>query len=189
MQISVQADIKEATRGLYNFERKHIPRATNSALNKTAQTVLTKTRSQIAKKSGLTVKEIRPYMGTRKSTFLTLSAQVYAKRRTFNLIRFVSKSKQFVGAQWNKGKSPLRARPWRRSQPFPGAFIMRGRGGNLIVAARKGLARAGVRGLYGPGVHIEFVRPAMRRYQKLIIRKRFPIEFKRNLKYFISRGR
>ncbi len=187
MQIDVRADIAAAEKRLYQFEKRVIPKATNSALNKTARNVLTQARRRLSQIIGLPQKEIKPYTGYRKSTFLTLRAVVYGRRRAFNMIRFVAPSKRVPGA-FAKQKG-VRARPWRRPQVLEGAFIIRGRtSGKPIVVTRKGKARFPVKSVYGPSLHVEFNRPAMRRFQSVIARRRFRVNFNRDLKYYISRA-
>lgn len=186
MNVDVQADIKAATQSLYRFEKRVLPRAINSSLNKTARNVRAQSHREISKKTGLTIKEIKPHSWVLKSTFLTLTAAVYMRRKTVNLIRFVMPSKRNVGAfAKRKGVS---ANPWRsRRRVHEGAFIMR-LGGNPFVVKRISKNSNKVKALYGPALHVEFDRPTMRIVLSAFARARFRINFIRDLKYYISRA-
>lgn len=186
IDIDVRADIAEATKYLRNYERRVIPRATNRALNDTIRNVKTQTHRRLAKRTGLKIKEINENSRLTLSSFITLTARLTARRRSFNLRRFVAPSKLAVGAF--KKRVGVVSRPWRKRRMFEGAFIMRGRThGKLIVAARTSDNRYPIKGLYGPALHVEFNRPSMRRFMNVLAKKKFPVNFARNLKFYTSR--
>lgn len=187
MQIDVRAEIEKAEKGLYRYEKRVIPRATNSSLNKTATNVRTQAHRRLSQIIGLPIKELKPYTGIRRSTLLTLSSQVFGRRRAFNMIKFVVPSKRAPGA-FRKQRG-VKAKPWRRAQLLEGTFIIRGRThGRPVVVARKGDERYPLKSIYGPSLHVEFNRPPMRRFMSVLAKRRFRVNFSRDLRYYISRA-
>lgn len=188
INVNIEADVKAAERKLYGFEKKIIPRAVNRSLNTTARNVQTTITRHIAKQTGLKVGEVKANTYVNKSTFLTLTARVIGRRRPFNLYRFLQpRNRSFLpGAFANR--PGVKANPWRKSRTFRGAFIIRGRGhGRPIVVTRTSRNRYPLKAVYGPSIHVEFNRPRARRLMFVTARRRFAINFKRDLKYYLQR--
>jgi hypothetical protein len=187
LQVDVRADVEAAEKSLFNYERRVIPKATARALNTTARNVKTQGQRDIAKITGLKVGEVGKEIWLSRATWGRLVAIVNSRRRAFNLIRFVAPSKRAIGA-FIKAKG-VKANPWRRSKVFDGTFIIRGEThGRLVVVARTSSNRYPLKGIYGPSIHIEFNRPAMRRALNVLAATRFSINFRRDLAYFVARA-
>ncbi len=186
VDISVQADIKEATRYLFNVEKRIIPRATNRAINKTAVTVKTKIQRHISQETGLTIGMVKAGIRLIKSNFSTLQAQRLGKGRAKNLLRFVTPGKRSPGAFSNQ--PGVKANAWREPKVYRGAFIIYGAThGKPIVVARTGKARNKLKGLPGPSIRKEFARQEALNLMDATTKERFRIEFERALTYYLER--
>jgi len=190
IDLSVKADLKAATRYLYDYERRVIPRATNRSINTTARNVQTAINRHIAKETGLKAGEVKAATSITKSTFSTLRAIVKGRRRPYNLFRFLQpRNRSFLPGAFANQRG-VKANPWRKSRIFKGTFIIRGSGhGRPIVVKRTGRNRYPLKAVYGPSIHSEFNRPAARALMNSTARTRFRINFERDLKYYISRLR
>ena len=188
MQVSIEAEVKAAERQLYNYEKKAIPRAVNRSLNTTARNVQTTITRHIAKQTGLKVGEVKKNTQIRKSTFLTLTASLTGRRRAFNLYRFLQpRNRSFLPGAFSN-RPGVKANPWRKSRTFRGTFIIRGRThGKPIVVTRTSKNRYPLKGVYGPSIHVEFNRPRSRRIMIVTSKRRFAINFKRDLNYYVQR--
>lgn len=188
IEIDIRVDIERAQRQLMRYERRAIPQATARSINKTLTNVTTAVNRKIAANTGLKIKEIKSGQFRRNASMRFLSASVTQRRRAFNLRRFVRANRLRVGGF---AKEPgVRANPWRNSKIFEGAFIIRGRtSGQLVVVARRGKNRYPLKSLYGPSLHVEFNRAPIRRLANVIARRRFRVNFRRDLAYYVSRIR
>ncbi len=194
MQIDIRADVAAAEKQLFNYERRVIPKAIKSALRKTSKNVHTQAVRSINKKTKIAQKKIKSHVKIKLGGYGQFWAEVIAHKKTFNLIEFVTAGKRHPGAF---RKLPgVTARSWGTSTLHRGAFIIRARNsGKAIVVKRRANARR--RGntwggrwsetVYGPGVHLEFQRPAMMRLLRIVARKRFSINFERDLNFFVAR--
>ena len=188
INVSIEADIKQAAAKLTTVQRRIVPRATNSAINKTVRNVATALNRHISKETGLKIGDIKKGMNIRRSTFTTLSAVITGRGRAVTLRRFVSPGKRVPGA-FRKQRG-VTANPWRKRRLFPDTFIIWGRNhGQALVAVRKGTARRPIHILKGPSIRQEMNRPASRRLMSATARDRFRVNFERELTYQLSRMR
>ena len=105
LSLSVKSNFKQLTRGLSTYQRRVIPAAANSALNKAGRKVKTIITRDLSKEMGLKQKDIKNEIKVRKSNFRTLSVFISATGRRLNIIRY--KAKQL--------KKALAAKPWGKS--------------------------------------------------------------------------
>ena len=187
MQIDISVDIRNAEKKLFNYERKVIPQAAARSLNTTRRNVKTQAGRRINQITGLQIRrDITPGFWEIKATKWRLSTMLGSRRRPFNLIRFVTPAKQHPGAF---DKLPgVKAKAWRKLKIYEGAFIIRGRThGRPIVVKRTTRRRYPIRGVFGPSLHVEFNRPAMKRFMSVLAKRRFKVNFRRDLRYYVSR--
>lgn len=188
IEIDLSADIEQAERQLYRWEREIIPKAVSSALNKTRNNMQTAVNRHLSKTTGLKIKELKAAEFKINSTRYTLFATLTARRRPFNLRRFVTPGRLAVGAFARQ--QGVIANPWRKRRLFPRMFIIRGRTHDqLVVVKRVNKAGTKLKGVYGPSVNIEFNRPASRRLMRDTVIERFRVNFERDLNHFLSRAR
>lgn len=188
IEISIEADVEAATKQLYRYEREIIPKAASSAINKTMTNTITAVNRYISRRTGLKIKELKANQYRIRSSRFTLAAiLVNHMRRPVNIIRFVTPGKRQPGAfRKQKGVS---ANPWKTRRLFEGAFIVMGRSGKPFVAVRTSRNRSGIRGVHGPSLNKEIVRPGARQVIRATVNDRFRINFERDLNYFLLRAR
>ena len=188
INVDIEAEVKAAEKKLYNYEKRAIPRAVNRSLNTTAKNVQTTITRHIAKRTGLKVGEVKESTTLTKSTFLTLTASLTGRRRAYNLRRFLQPRTRSHLPGAFAHRPGVKANPWRKSRIFKGTFIIRGRGhGKPIVVARTSKNRYPLKGIYGPSIHVEFGKPRARRIMIVTSKRRFAINFKRDLQYYVQR--
>lgn len=177
-------------RRLSDRERRHYPRAMSRALNRTAKTMRAETARGLAKATGLTVTRVRRRVAvTRRANPQSLTTVIQGTGRPFNLIEF--------------GARPLRrggvsAKPWGRRQRFPEAFIRRMPNGVRLVVKQtnvrgKQIQRGRHRGkpaieaMYGPGIAREMASEQLARARQILVGRRLPIEFERELRFRVGK--
>lgn len=186
LDVSVKAELEAAEKKLARYQKRAIPLAANRSLNRTATSVRASVAKRISRRTGLLQKEIKAATFITRSSLLTLAARITGRRRAFNLVRFVTRSKRAPGA-FRKQRGVV-ANPWRNRRIFEGAFIIAApRSKKAIVVARKGRKRLPIRGLYGPSVHVELGRQRVRRLMAVLARRRFVVNFRRDLEFYKSR--
>lgn len=180
--LSVKMDVKRLTKHLRGVQREAIPRATARALNTTARQVQSQAVKALSKKTGLKQKDIRVAMSRKKASWRNLLSAVIATGRAVNLIRFVTPAKRHSRAFLKR--DGVIAKAWGKKKLYKGTFIgNRGR----TVFARKGKERLPIKAIHGPSIPREMARPVIDRLLKKTIRKKFPINFERDMKFYLSR--
>ena len=172
LSVSVKSNFKQLTRGLNRLERKVIPAAANSALNKSGRKVKTLITRNLSKEMGLKQKDIKNEIKVRKSNFRTLSVLITATGRRLNIIRY--KAKQL--------KKALTAKPWGKARKWRTGFI-----GNKGRTAFIRLQNNKIKALSGPGIASEFVRRRAIKLMKTIGGDEFLKQFSRELKRRLGR--
>jgi len=177
--ISIDSNIKELTRDLTNVQKKLIPQVASRAINRTARTVFTRLKRQIAKDTGLKQKEIASRFTLIKSNKSTLSALVRMIGRWFNLARFGAK--QFKGG--------VKASAWGQRKMYRGAFIANK--GRTVFAltpgARRNKTRLPIKALVGPNPSREFNKQTRDpRFNTTVIND-FKKNFSADLKYRLGK--
>ena len=148
--ISIDSNIKALTKDLTDIQKRVVPQVASRAINRTARTLFTRIKRQVAQDTGLKQKEIASRLMLVKSNKKTLFASVRMVGRWFNLIRFGAK--QFKGG--------VRARAWGERKMYRGAFIANK--GRTVFAltkeAREKKSRLPIKALVGPNPSREFNR-------------------------------
>jgi len=168
----VKSNFKQLTRGLSTYQRRVIPAAANSALNKAGRKVKTLITRDLSKEMGLKQKDIKNEIKLRKSNFRTLSVFISATGRRLNIIRY--KAKQL--------KRYLTAKPWGKVRKWRTGFI-----GNKGRTAFLRLPNKKIKALSGPGIASEFVRRRAIKLMKTIGGDEFLKQFSRELKRRLGR--
>ena len=172
LSLTVKSNFKQLTKGLNRLERKVIPAAANSALNKSGRKVKTIITRDLSKEMGLKQKDIKDQINVRKSNFRTLSVFITATGRRLNIIRY--KAKQL--------KKALTAKPWGKARRWRTGFI-----GNKGRIAFLRLPNKKIKALSGPGIASEFVRDRAIKLMKTIGGDEFLKQFSRELKRRIAK--
>jgi hypothetical protein len=160
VSMSVQSTIKQVTRNLSAIERKVIPKATVTALNKVGKEVTTVAVKTINARTGLQQKVIREFLDSFKASSRSWVFLLRARRRPFNLIRFGAR-------QTKKGVS---ANAWEGRKVYKGAFI--GNSGRTVFT-RKGKARTPIKSVYGPDMRVFLEKTNLDAMEKKV-GERFP---------------
>lgn len=172
--IDISSNIEKLTKNLNTFQRKVIPQAISSSLNKTGRTLFKEIKRDIAKDTGLKQKEIAERMSLQKSNRNNLNVSIRMRGRWFNLIRF--KARQL--------KRGVKTKAWGEWTLNKGAFIAnKGR----TVFARISKARLPIKALVGPNPVIELDKRIEKLEFNLGIKSRFGEVFPRELAYRLSK--
>lgn len=143
MRINISTDLKQAERYLSDIERKILPRAASSAINK----ALTQTRTQavrrISKETGLKQKSVRSRFGLQRSRPTTLSGTLALTEGRFPNIA------SFNGRQTKKGVS---ANAWGRRKIYHGTFLIQRPWGPVAVARKIRGQRYPLKPIFGPSL-------------------------------------
>jgi hypothetical protein len=129
MNVSITIDTKELERDLTAMQRRIIPRAGASAINKTLKHGRTLSVRSLAKATGLAQAKIRPYVDMDKAIPARLVGRLRASGKHIPLAEFPS-------SQTKKG---VKAKAWGKWTKYPGTFFTRvGSGGHLGIFHRGG---------------------------------------------------
>lgn len=182
LRVEVQglSDLKEK---LTLLELKAFPRAASKALNRTATTVRAEQSRILAKQMGLRVGDVKRRIDIRKAIPTRLSAQIIYRGKPLNLINF--KARQF--------KKGVKASPWGDRRLFPGTFIVRIGGNDLVMRrARRGGRRVGrlpIEAVFGPGIAKEARSPEVQRARRDVVGRVLVDRLRSNLEFEVSRLR
>lgn len=137
--------------------------AFNRALNSEGAKLRTIIRRNLRRQTGAKASVISAKTKSIRSTFANLEYKIEATGRHMTL-------SHFGPAQFRYG---VRARPWGRSQKFPGTFIVSSLSGNVFK--RDGSSRLPISVLYGPSIPKEMLqdetRAAFEQQQPAILRE------------------
>ncbi len=188
--VTVQHDLKKLKRQLNALETKVAPQATIRTLNRVAESAKVASARHIAPQMNSRQAAVKRRIETQKATFKRLWATLVARDRALQLIEFVVGSKK--PTQQPGGKRGLvKAKVYGKTRTLNKAFIAPRRSGSskTTVYMRKGRERKPLKMLYGPGIMQLFRQKENDQVMQAKVRERFPIEFARNLAFYINRFR
>ena len=186
--VTVQHDLKKLMRSLNSLEREVAPQATVRTLNRVANSAKVASAKHIAPKMNSRQAAIKRRIETRKATHKTLWATLVARDRALQLIEFVIGSKKPTQQPGGK-RGVVRAKVYGKTRTLSKAFIAPRRRGSskTTVYMRKSGKRLPLKMLYGPGIMQLFKQRENDQVMQMKVLERFPIEFRRNLDFYINR--
>ena len=186
--ISVTHDLKQLRRKLTALEREVAPQATVRTLNRVANSAKVASAKHIAPQMNSRQAAVKRRIETRKATRKTLWATLVARDRALQLIEFVIGSKKPTQQPGGK-RGVVRVKKYGKTSTLPNAFIApRKRGSSkTTVYKRKSGKRLPLKMLYGPGIMQLFKQRENDQMMQMKVLERFPIEFRRNLDFYINR--
>lgn len=188
--ISMYHDLKKLRRQLNTLEIKVTPQATVRTLNRVAESAKVASAKHIAPKINSRQAAVKRRIETRKSTLKMLWATLVASERALQLIEFVVGSKK--PTQQKGGKRGLvKAKVYGKTRTYSDAFIAPRKSGSsqTTVYLRKSKQRKPLKLMYGPGVMQLFRQRENDIIMQATVRERFPVEFARNLAFYVNRFR
>jgi len=186
--VTVQHDLKQLRRQLRGLEKQAAPQATVRTLNRVAESAKVASTKNIASQMGSRQAGVKRRIQTIKATHKQLWATLVAHGRQLQLIEFVVGSKK--PTQQKGGKRGLvRTKVYGKNKTYRTAFIAPRRSGSskTTMYIRKGKERKPVRLMHGPGIEQLFKQRENDAIMQAKVRERFPVEFKRNLKFYVER--
>lgn len=174
--LNIDSNIEKLTKDLGEIQKRILPQAVSTSLNKTGRTLFKEIKRDIARDTGLKQKEIAERLVLSKSNKTTLSASIRMRGRWFNLIRF--KAKQF-------GKG-VKASAWGQRKLYRGAFIATANKGRAVFA-RIGKSRLPIRALVGPNPVVELNKRTEKQEFWTRGAERFAQVFSQELNYRLAR--
>lgn len=186
--ISVTHDLKQLRRKLTALEREVAPQATVRTLNRVANSAKVASAKHIAPKMNSRQAAVKRRIETQKATRKTLWATLVARDRALQLIEFVVGSKKPTQQPGGK-RGVVRAKVYGKTRTLNKAFIAPRRRGSskTTVYMRKSGKRLPLKMLYGPGIMQLFKQKENDQVMQMKVLERFPIEFRRNLDFYINR--
>lgn len=186
--ITIQHDLKKLRRQLNTLETKVAPQATVRTLNRVAESAKVASAKHIAPQMNSRQAAVKRRIVTQKATFKRLWATLVARDRALQLIEFVVGSKK--PTQQPGGKRGLvKVKKYGKVSTLSNAFIAPRRSGSskTTVYMRKSGDHLPLKLLYGPGIMQLFRQRENDAIMQAKVKERFPIEFARNLKFYINR--
>jgi len=186
--VTVQHDLKKLRRQLTALEIKAYPAAVVRTINRTAESAKVASAKHIAPQMNSRQAGVKRRIQTVRATHKRLWATLVAKGRSLQLIEFVVGSKK--PTQQKGGKRGLvKAKVYGKTRTLNDAFIAPRKSGSskTTVYIRKKGKRLPLRQLYGPGIMQLFRQRENNAIMQAKVRERFPIEFVRNLSFFVER--
>ena len=186
--VTVQHDLKKLRRSLNALETKVAPQATVRTLNRVAESAKVASARHIAPKMNSRQAGVKRRIQTQKATFKRLWATLVARDRALQLIEFVVGSKKPTQQQGGK-RGQVKVKVYGKTRTYSKAFIApRSKGSSkTTVYQRKSGKRTPLKLMYGPGIMQLFRQRENDTIMQAKVRERFPIEFARNLKFYINR--
>ena len=186
--ISVTHDLKQLRRKLTALEREVAPQAAVRTLNRVANSAKVASAKHIAPKMNSRQAAVKRRIETQKATRKTLWATLVARDRALQLIEFVVGSKKPTQQPGGK-RGVVRAKVYGKTRTLNQAFIAPRRRGSskTTVYMRKSGKRLPLKMLYGPGIMQLFKQKENDQVMQMKVLERFPIEFRRNLDFYINR--
>lgn len=186
--MTIQHDLKKLKQQLNTLETKVAPQATIRTLNRVAESAKVASARHIAPQMNSRQAAVKRRIETQRATFKRLWATLVARDRALQLIEFVVGSKK--PTQQPGGKRGLvKAKVYGKTRTLTDAFIAPRRTGDskTTVYIRKSKKRKPLKLLYGPGIMQLFRQKENDAIMQATVRERFPIEFARNLAFYINR--
>lgn len=175
--ISVKSDLKRLTDHLSEAERRAVPAATKTALNKAAAAGLTMARRITAREMGIAVKGLKNSFRAEKATKVNLTAAIEATGRPIPLMSF--------GAR--QVKAGVSAKPWNKRRIFKGAFVATVGAGHRGAFRRVGPDRLPVKVLWGPAAPKVLAEEAATTATKERVAEVFPRTFDATLSWYLRK--
>lgn len=203
MEIDLSIDVKGAAASLKNYQRRRLPNVVRMTLNKTIRGVLTDTKKVMARRIGMTQREIaaRTDLIFAAPGKLSATLKIHGERRVPNLSNFKAK-------QLKRGVS---AKVWEKRKVYKGTFLVKNGKGTVFKRVsgaekvkpskgayagrrikrgpRKGQAilRQPIAPVFGTSLRREFVKPSRQAKAPIDIVSalaypRFEKEFDRQIK-------
>lgn len=188
--ITIQHDLKKLRRSLTALEVKAAPQATVKTINRVAASTKVASARHIAPLLDGRQAGVKRRISIRKASFKMMWATLVATGRQLQLIEFVvgsKKPKQQAGGK----RGLVKTRVMGKEKSYKKAFIAPIRSGQskTTMYIRKEKSRLPVRMMHGPGIKQLFKRNANRAVMEAKVRERLPIEFARNLAFYVKRIR
>lgn len=213
--ISFDDNIEEARRHLQRYQRKALPRAAARALNVAGGPTYTEAKKRVRNVSSLKKVDIENYMTNKKATVNNPIYRIRARRRSPNILRFMSAAQissviqaRNLSNKKRAGKTYMKAKAWGKNQKYYRGFIGKVSTGNPDAPSGvRDIALHRIRGSYhipskgrhsgrrrekldslkGPSLPKIFSRSEIIEHLRRRAYARFKVEFPRQLKYYISR--
>lgn len=177
--ISVRSDVKKATKALTKAERKIIPAATSSALNKTATTVRRKILKEVSVSTGALQKDLKNNAYIIKSNQRKLWATIVGRPNLIALAKTGRPKQTPRGAAAGRGP---------RRRVYKNTFVATMKSGHEGIFIRKRKTRLPIRELFVASVSRE-MSETLRKVISQLGEKRFLEIFPHELQYRLSRLR
>ena len=186
--VTIQHDLKKLKQQLNTLETKVAPQATIRTLNRVAESAKVASARHIAPQMNSRQAAVKRRIETQRATFKRLWATLVARDRALQLIEFVVGSKKPTQQPGGK-RSLVKAKVYGKTRTLTDAFIAPRRTGDskTTVYIRKSKKRKPLKLLYGPGIMQLFRQKENDAIMQAMVRERFPIEFARNLAFYINR--
>lgn len=190
IDINIRGDIKALTRDLTKLEKRLVPAATASALNKTATSVRKSIGDVINDETKLKKGYIkRKFTIVAKAHKGNLRVVLATARRTdTNLIEWTTAKNK--DRAFTRKRGGVTSKAWGANTKYKGSFIGHGKNsGKLLVFAKDSGKASGVRALHGPNLKAILARQRIVDRMTSIARLRFRKVFVSELRYRLNKSK
>lgn len=153
---------------LSRVERQALPKAAQAGLNRAAASARAVAVKAIAAEAGMTQKNARAGVSLHKARLGNLTAEIRARGRPLNLIRFGAKQL----------KKSVAAKPWGKRRTYKKRVFIGNQGRTVFIRDQ---VSGKIRGMYGASVARELIRDPVADRAGKRFHERAPIEIKRAL--------
>jgi hypothetical protein len=197
MNVSVKAKLDDVLNGLSDLQKDAVPQAAQQALNRSGQTVLSRTVKEVAADMGLRKQsDLRPLVTITKAAKGNLKVQVTINDKTLGL----EYSKQAIVRQTTRGKGKSRRKAFSvtyKGGSIPNAFRVQNYGKlsnvGIFVPDPKGektkLGHRAIKRVFLFSTVQEAVHAKVDEIQEAVGSERFEVEFDRALANALSKLR
>ena len=170
MQVSVKHTLKNLPKKLNRMQKRDLPKVIVSALNKTVGNVKVAVAKDITASTGIAAAKVKPHLIVTKASITKHTASITSAKRTFNLIRFASP----IAIRNYRKDGGLKAKAWdKKARVFPGTFVGN-KGRTAFIRTGEG---RGIRPAHGPSIPRAMVSDKVAKHTRIVIAKRWDINF------------
>ena len=177
VEIDFEKDMKRVKRELKGVQKRIVPAATSSALNRTAKQARTQSardlKGSLGKSLGLSVSGF-------KRTIRHIPARV---RRLFTVLEVSGRPLPLIRFGARKASKGVSAAPWGKRRIYNGTFIRKMPSGHRGVFKRTGKKRLPIKELWGPSIPKAFLHQDIQQGLKRVINDKWPGNFAHEIRH------
>mgnify|MGYP003133957625 CR=1 FL=1 len=190
--VSVKGDVTESIKYLNRVERKYIPQAVSSSLNKTIKNVRAAANREIRQHVRLPLKIVKTQLSIKQASKVKWFTKLTAKAEDISLIFFKPREvwakggKKRVNRFGARMKSvKVQVKPRTKARVITRGFF--GYSKKAVLQRKEGVARGPIKKLFGPSIDHRFDMPSTRKIMGARAVEQFPKNFNAQIQRILNR--